>query len=75
MNLNPYIIIMEDKSMFNIYSMLEKDKTYRFKLEECKFSYFYIHRVHAICGYDKRAALARRGKILSPPDMHVLDIE
>lgn len=52
---------MEDKSMFNIYSMLEKNKTYQFKIEECKFSfsYFYIHRVHAICGDDKRTALAR----------------
>lgn len=35
-NLNPYIIVMEDKSIVNIYSMLEPDKHYFFKIEECK---------------------------------------
>jgi len=28
LNINPYIIVMEDKSMLNIYSMLEPDRHY-----------------------------------------------
>jgi hypothetical protein len=33
-NLNPCIIVMEDKSILNVYSMLEPDKHYFFKIEE-----------------------------------------
>lgn len=36
LNINPYIIVMEDKSMLNIYSMLEPERHYQFKVEDCK---------------------------------------
>ena len=31
-NLNPYVLLMEDKSTLNIYSLLEKSKVYKYKL-------------------------------------------
>jgi hypothetical protein len=33
-NLNPYVLLMEDKSTLNIYSLLEKSKAYKFKLSD-----------------------------------------
>ena len=36
LNVNPYILVLEDKSILNIYSYLEQDKHYRFKINECK---------------------------------------
>jgi hypothetical protein len=35
-NINPYIIVLEDRSIINIYSYLEQDKQYRYKINECK---------------------------------------
>ena len=35
-NVNPYILVLEDKSILNIYSYLEQDKQYRFEINECK---------------------------------------
>ena len=35
-NVNPYILVLEDKSILNIYSYLDQDKQYRFKINECK---------------------------------------
>ncbi len=35
-NVNPYVVVLEDKSVMNIYSLIEKNKHYRFKIEECK---------------------------------------
>ena len=39
-NVNPYTIVLEDKSLLNIYSMIDPGKHYRYKIEECKFYYF-----------------------------------
>lgn len=40
MNVNPYVLVMEDKSMMNVYSMIDQAKHYRFKVEECKWFWF-----------------------------------
>lgn len=36
-NYNPYMIVLEDRSVINIYSYLEQEKHYRYKLNDCKF--------------------------------------
>ena len=36
MNLNPYVVVVEDKSIINIYSLIEPDRHYFFKIDECK---------------------------------------
>jgi hypothetical protein len=36
LNLNPYVVVVEDNSIINIYSFIEPDRHYLFKLEECK---------------------------------------
>lgn len=36
LNLNPYVIVVEDKSIINIYSFVDPDRHYLFKIEECK---------------------------------------
>jgi hypothetical protein len=36
LNLNPYVVVVEDKSIINIYSLVEPDRHYLFKIEECK---------------------------------------
>ena len=36
LNLNPYVVVVEDKSIINIYSLIEPDRHYLFKIEECK---------------------------------------
>ena len=36
LNLNPYVVVVEDKSIINIYSLVDPDRHYLFKIEECK---------------------------------------
>jgi hypothetical protein len=46
LNLNPYVVIVEDKSIINIYSLVEPDRHYLFKIEECKrFSFSQSFRI------------------------------
>lgn len=33
-NLNPYVLLMEDKSTLNMYSLLEKSRVYKYKLSD-----------------------------------------
>jgi hypothetical protein len=43
LNLNPYVIVVEDKSIINIYSFIDPDRHYLFKIEECKqFPYIIV---------------------------------
>jgi hypothetical protein len=37
LNLNPYVVIVEDKSIINIYSFVDPNRHYLFKTEECKW--------------------------------------
>ena len=36
LNLNPYVVVVEDKSIINIYSFIEPHMHYLFKIEERK---------------------------------------
>jgi hypothetical protein len=50
-NVNPYTVLLEDRSILNIYSYLEQDKHYRYKINECKlFTNFYAtYRIPFLC--------------------------
>ena len=39
LNINPYIIVVEDRTRLNIYNMIQKEKHQSFKIEDCKHLY------------------------------------
>jgi hypothetical protein len=43
LNLNPYFLVVEDKSILNIYSFVEPERHYMFKIEECKWFLFLLY--------------------------------
>jgi hypothetical protein len=74
LNLNPYVVVVEDNSIINIYSFIEPDRHYLFKLEECKLLfYFIIFRIPSIRRYCQRKHPNEKLEILPPSGLHVFD--
>ena len=51
-NLNPYIIVVEDQTILNFYSMIEPSKHFFHKTEDCKITliFNFYFRIFVICG-------------------------
>ncbi len=55
-NINPYIIVVEDRTRVNIYNMIQKEQHHSLKIEDCKFKDYLIiiFRILAVCGTCQR---------------------
>lgn len=76
LNLNPYVVVVEDKSIINIYSLVDPDRHYLFKIEECKRLYISSpFRIPSVRQHCQRKHPNEQREILPPSGVHVFDPE